>query len=326
MRHSVQRVLLFPVNGYVNRLQALASAAILADQLDARLQVCWPPFELVPGPASDTLGADFVANHVVTADQALGDHGVTIDGVPLYVSIDRPRGMVFLRGHDRGEQPLMGEVSALLQDDSQPATLVIVAGGSFYLDPLGRPEPLWREAFLSAKRDVYRSLPLVAAAENAAASAVAEHGADFIGLHLRYSDRAHQAPTERAIRRALADQSQATGLARVFVASDTPRARERWFEILRGMGLEPWAITHQAWDRREAGSAAPALADWRVLGRSRRLVYFAESSFAVEAAVASGTWAESTALAVSRPRALAYRGIVTARAALTYPSRHWTAR
>ena len=37
----VARVTVVPLSGYVNRLQAIASAALLADDLGAEWRVCW---------------------------------------------------------------------------------------------------------------------------------------------------------------------------------------------------------------------------------------------------------------------------------------------
>lgn len=43
MDHHLDRIVVVPRNGYVNRLQGWASAAILAAQLDASLHVLWEP-------------------------------------------------------------------------------------------------------------------------------------------------------------------------------------------------------------------------------------------------------------------------------------------
>ena len=322
MRHAIRRVLVFPVNGYVNRLQALASSAILARQFDAPLLVCWTPFTTVPGPATDTFSAEWCAQFAVNEAEI----GVTLDRVPLYVSHDRDRGIVSLRGHDRGEQALMGELGEALAGIHDPVDLVIVAGGSFDLADPDATEGTWSEGFLAAKRDFYRALPLHPGIESAASAAVASHPVGFIGLHLRYSDRSHQAPLPRSIQRALEMQAEQSGLSSVFIASDTDRAREHWTARVERMGLRPFDLSDSFASLAAITSAGPAMADWRVLSRSRRLVHFAESSYAVEACVAAGSWRESSALPTSSVRALAHRGWTLGRAGVTYPSRHWGSR
>ncbi len=324
---NVRRVFVFPVNGYINRLQAVASSALLAEHLGATLRVCWTPFTMVPGPVTDTVAPQWCESFCVSEEQVSDSLGVTLADIPLYVSHNAERGWVGLRGHDRGEQALMGELARTLDlaltQGAGPIDLVIVAGGSFDLSDATAPDGAWSDAFLRAKASFYRALPLHPAIESAAHAVAAEHPSGFLGLHLRYSDRAHQAPTPWAIRRAIEAQAAATGLSDVFVASDSPRAREQWSQRLSRMGLSPFDLSDHFADLATATSAGPALADWRLLSLSQRLVYFAESSYSVEASVASGSWAQSSALATSRPRALAQRGLTLARAALTYPSRHW---
>ena len=322
MRHAIRRVLVFPVNGYLNRLQALASSAILAQQLDAPLLVCWTPFRMVPGPASETFSSDWCQQFARTEAEI----GITLDQVPIYVTHDLNLGVVRLRGHNLGEQALMGVLGDTLAGIHEPVDLVIVAGGSFDLTDPDATDGTWSEDFLAAKRDFYRALPLHPGIESAASTAVASHPEGFIGLHLRYSDRSHQAPMPRSIQRALETQAEQSGVSSVFIASDTDRAREHWTARVKRMGLRPFDLSDSFASLAAATSAGPAMADWRVLGRSRRLVHFAESSYAVEACVAAGSWRESSALPTSSVRALAHRGWTLGRAGVTYPSRHWGGR
>ena len=319
MHHAIRRVLVFPVNGYVNRLQALASSAILAQQLDAPLLVCWTPFRMVPGPASDTFSSEWCQQFARTEAEI----GITLDQVPLYVTHDRDLGIVGLRGHDIGEQALMGPLGDTLAGIQGPVDLVIVAGGSFDLTNPGATEGTWSDDFLAEKRDFYRALPLHPVIESASEVAVASHPEGFIGLHLRYSDRSHQAPMPLSIQRALHKQAEQSGQSSVFIASDTDRAREQWTARVERMGLQPFDLADSFTSLAAVTSAGPAMADWRVLSRSRRLVHFAESSFAVEACVAAGAWRESSVLPTSSVRARAHRGWTLSKAGVTYPSRHW---
>lgn len=323
---AIRRVLVFPVNGYLNRLQAIASAALLARRFDATLQVCWPHFTNVPGPPSDTFAAGWCDEFTLTEDQVRSEFAVGLDDVPRYVTTSPDGTWVGLRGHDRGEQALMGELTAVLDSSAAPVDLVIVAGGSFDISDPTCVEGAWSESFLSAKRDFYRSLPLNSAIESAGATFSSAHPLGYLGLHLRYSDRAHQAPTPWAIKRALARLAADTGLTDVFIASDSPRARSEWSKRVEAMGLRPWDLSASFSELASATSAGPALGDWRILAGSTRLVFFAESSYSVEACVASGSWASSSALPTSRARAVGHRALSHLRAAVTYPARHLKGR
>jgi hypothetical protein len=183
--------------------------------------------------------------------------------------------------------------------------IAVVAGGSFSADDIASGAA--RTRFLERKRDFYRFLPLHPSIEAQVGAALAAQPEDYLGLHLRYTDRGHQAPLPRDIRAALRAAAEASGLSRVFVASDTPSQLLRWHEEVRALDLEPWSIEHAAVDREDPRSAHAALTDWQLLGRADRLVYFAESSYATEAAVSAGAWDTSIALAPHAGRAAAVR-------------------
>lgn len=317
----VERLLVYPRSGYTNRLQAIASAAILARQLGARFQICWEPEDVVPGDALETFTGAFCDEYVLNADQVRSDFDFRREDLPRYLNVDPARRLVVLAGHDRGEQVFMSELSAALTEPCSPTTLVIIAGGQFFLPPEGKAEQDWQAEFRELRRRFYKSLPLNAAIEGCVSNSLAGRE-PFLGLHLRYSDRAHQAPLEAEIRRALINIQDASGLTSVFIASDTAKARTRWVAECKTLGLQPWFIEQDAWDRSKTGSGHAALVDWRVLGHSQRLVYFSESTFAVEAAVAAGAYERSIPLAPNLRQGAAVKSRELIRAAVTYPKRH----
>ena len=300
------------MSGYINRLQALASSRILAEDLDADFSFCWIPFRYVPGAAQDTLSGAFCERYEVSPEWTVDHFGFDVDAVPRYVTPSVDGRWISLRGHDRGEQALIPELVTAIRAQGRVELIVAVAGGTFSLDAT----PAGTERFLERKRDFYRGLTLHEGIESSVRAALAEQPAPYFGLHLRYTDRSHQTPLPRDIRAALETTTAATGLSRVFVASDTALERDRWHREARAMGLEPWSIDHPALDREDPASAHAALIDWRLLGNAQRLVYFAESSYATEAAVAAGAWATSIAL---RPHA----GRAAALKAREYASAAW---
>lgn len=308
------RVLVIPVSGYINRLQAIASAALLAEDIGAELSICWIPDAVAPVPAERVLAESLCAGRLVDADEVRAMSGVDPQEVPRYLN---GRGdTITLAGHDRGEQAFMAELASMLTAQP-PEHLVIRAGGRYFLPLHGATETSFRQ-----RRHAFYRAPILATAIEVEADHQAAQHDPYIGLHLRYTDRAHQAPTSRAITRALRDVVERTGIRSVFIASDTAAARATWVERLQRKGLSPWIAAHESWDRAVAGSEFAAMVDWRLLTRAAGLVYFAESSFAVEAAVASLGHDHSVALAPSPLRSAAVRGFTLVRAAVTYPRRH----
>ncbi len=308
------RVVVIPVSGYINRLQAIASAALLASDIGAELAICWIPDSVVPVPAERVLSESLCRQHIVDSEQVRASTGLDPQAVPRY--LHRHGGTITLAGHDRGEQVFMPELAQMLAME-RPEQIVIQAGGHFFLPLAGADEV----SFRGRRHDFYGGPILDAAVEAEVVRQAAQHH-PYIGLHLRYTDRAHQAPTSRAITRALHDVVERTSTRSVFIASDTAAARTSWVERLERQGLAPWTAAHDSWDRSVAGSEFAAMVDWRLLTRAAGLVYFAESSFAVEAAVASTGHEHSVALAPSPWRYAAVRGSTLVRAAVTYPRRH----
>lgn len=317
----MHRILLFPLSGYINRLQAIASAAIMAQQIGAELSICWEPDEVIPVGADAVFSVDFCQRYVVTGTAANEIFGCTRDLVPKYLNHDAAGHRIFLAGNDLGEQHFMPELSQLLDGPGSPKTLVISAGGKFFLAPADQGEATWQGEFRELRRNFYRETAFAPEIESAAQAELAPRPA-FLGLHLRYTDRSHQTPLDGAIRQALQDLSARSGIADLFIAGDSAAARQRWTDQARDLGLKPWSVEHLVWDRASGGSQQAALVDWRLLTHAKAMVYFLESSFAVEAAVAGGTFEKSIALAKSPTRSAYVRGQRYLQAAVTYPKRH----
>lgn len=319
-------VVVFPQSGYANRLQAMASAAILAESINATWHVCWESQSVAPVPADQIFDPILVAEHFISAEEVRDRWGLVRSELPLYLSAIHGGRHIGVAGHDRGEQSLMPDLRELLATQT-PETIAIVAGGKFDLRGDATLTPDQARSFRSRRQEVYKRIRFSAAIEDAAEESVAHH-TPFVGLHLRYSDRSQEAPWRHRVWPALRTVLAGSGTDRVFVASDGARERERWLGSLTRKGLQPWTVVPKSVDRSDPLSAFGALIDWRVLTNSAAMVYFASSSFAEEAAVASEAFDRSVGLEASSTRAVLVRARTYARAAVTYPVRHgwWGAR
>lgn len=286
--HSVERVIVVPRNGYANRLQAWASASILADDLGAPCHVAWQP--QAAGPAEpDVLFASSALEHsFVRIDDVTAVLGTTHEDLPRYLTVLPDRQVVALAGHDRGEQVFMPQLHAALQHASRPTTLVIIAGGAFCLPGT--------RAFVDRRRDFYRSITWSPPIDEQVSTALLRRGR-YLGAHIRQTDRSRQAPTPRAIRAGLARLRGRTGITSLFIAADNEAALSNWIDEADRLGLQSWTAEHDDIDRATDPGAIAAMTDWRLLGGSEALVYTRESSFGAEAAVAAGAVDGSESLA-----------------------------
>lgn len=317
----VRDVIVVPLSGYANRFQAIASASIIADDLGARLAIDWVPDTAAPAPADVVFDPSFLTA-VRGANDKLDEGAVDLESIPLYVDVDEAARAITVRGHLLGEQHFMPHLRTLLEQHPAMERIVFVAGGKFTLAAGETLTDAEAASFRRRRTDFYRWLRLHPTVEAEAAQAAATH-APYIGLHLRYSDRNHQAPTRRQVRGALRQIRQRSQLTSLFIASDDAEQREYWMTESRELGFEPWAAPQSAFARSDPRSTQAALTDWRILGSSEAMVFFAESSFGEEAAVASGHYDDSIGLTASRARTSWVSWKELARAAITYPKRHW---
>jgi hypothetical protein len=214
---------------------------------------------------------------------------------PLYVTHRKSPGLptvVSIAGHDIGEQPLMDELFTTLCEQS-PHELVIFAGGRFSFKDGSHPVTWDSAEFRHRRAEWYEKLGFVPSIEGAVGTLMS---VPSIGLHLRYSDRSHQAPSRREIARAVTSVVDSTGISRIFVASDSPVERTRWLEKLHSMGLDPWHSSGELLAEMPYADSVAALLDWRILSKSSACIFFNESSYGYEAAVATGRFDSSLGL------------------------------
>jgi hypothetical protein len=319
-------VLLFPRSGYVNRLQALASAILLARQIGADLKVCWQVQDVSPVDPTLIFDPAFVTDTFVTESLTESKFGVRASEIPLYLHTAEGGSVITLAGHDLGEQYFMPEFLELLARHPAVQLIVIIAGGKFTLEGASALSERDDLHFRAQRAALYGEFPLHNLILDQAEK-MKSCQEPYLGLHLRYSDRSHQAPTRRTIRKSLESARQSEGMERIFIAGDSRIEVTRWIEVARELGYRPWSADVANLDRSDPLSAVGAILDWRLLGGAESVIFFAESSFGEEAAVATGNWSRCVGLRSSRFESLVVRFRRFTSALVTYPKRHgWLAK
>lgn len=313
MKHALDQLVIVPRNGYVNRLQAWASAVILGAQLDTPVSVVWEPERIAPAQALDLFSESAVRRTFWDVEQVTSVVGGAHQDLPRYLTLDPDRRIVVLAGHDRGEQAFMGELLSALAAPCEPTSLVVIAGGKFHLDT--------HEDFDRQRRVFYEAVPWRADIGDAVAAATHERS-PYVGLHVRGTDRSREAPPAHAVREALARLKE-LGPTSLFIAADTEDARLRWTDEALSLGFEPWSRASVNRDRTVVAEGVDAVIDWRVLGKAQAIVHAASSSFGAEAAVCTAQPSACIALTASPSRQRLRAAGDWATAAVTYPRRRW---
>lgn len=314
---AVDRVVLIPRNGYINRLQALVSAQILAERLGAQFGVAWEPQPAAPDSVRDVLDLGHWQNHLIEIVDVLPE-GMSVDSVP--VGLTHVSGSaLLLAGGMHGEQAFIPQLR--LELAKNPSEIIIVAGGKFWLDGSSVLSESQAREFRRHRLNKYSRMHLAPYLESHAQQFIADIPDEYVGLHLRYLDRNAQAPLRRTIQRAVARCRAEVGDV-LFLCGDDRNRLASWERHLANQG---WNVRVNRISDESAivDRPATALVDWRILSSASRVVFFSESSFGEEAAVASGHFDESVGLAPSRMRGHVLRATTHVRNAVTYPSRHW---
>lgn len=314
--HHLERIVIVPRNGYANRLQAWASAEILGAGLGVQVEVLWEPEPVAPATAGDLFSPELVVRSCISPEALTDILGAAHGDLPRYLTSLPDRRAVVLAGHDRGEQGFMPELLRRLSGEPPPTTVIIIAGGKFCIDDEAQSFDFLRHQF-------YRSIAWSADIAERVNLALANRS-EFLGLHVRGTDRSLEAPTPRAIRRALIALRDRTGINAVFISADSSRARVAWERTALHLGLAPWTSGSEDFDRSRVRAGQDALVDWIILGRAVASIYSESSSFGGEAAVASGSQAMSLPLRASLVVQHVRRARAFTASAVTYPRRRWT--
>ncbi len=310
--NRLTQVIVIPRNGYVNRLQAWASSAILAHDLGAELRVMWEPEAVAPALAQDLFAPLLIRDRFVSVETITGVVGGRHSDLPRYLTLDLDRDVVILAGHDRGEQVFMDPLLELLDGPQCPSTLLIIAGGKFALRSTAR--------FRARRGEFYRDITWHSEIDTRVHRLLQNRDA-YSGLHIRGTDRSRAAPTTRQVLNALRRLRDEGGSRSLFIAADTRQAREQWISVTQNVGFEPWTADHDVGDRRERASGLDATVDWLLLAASITSTYSQTSTFGEEAAVAGEYVDSAIPLRASRGVGVVRDTRTWARALVTYPQR-----
>lgn len=314
MDHALERIIVVPRNGYANRLQAWASSAILAAQLDVPLAVMWEPEAVAAAQPGDLFSASLIRRTFMPRTELDNYLGQPHEGLDRYLWVDPSRRLIVLAGHDKGEQVFMEALPAAMGDASAPSTLLVIAGGKFTLFP--------DEDFVQQRRIFYSRMAWSEAIDSGYAQARAEHSS-YLGAHIRGTDRSLEAPTRKTLNRGLEQLALQSSERSLFIAADSASAGANWCERSKAMGFQPWVRSNLQHDRSMAAAGVDALIDWRLLAAAEAIVFTQASSFGEEAAVATGHFGNCIPLAagpgIQRLRAARDTG----HSAVTYPARRF---
>ena len=300
----------------------MASAQILANQIDAELKVAWVPQVAAPAQEKIIFNLADIDRNFISEEECQKMCGFLPNEIPRYLKTSSAGSgvrVVTLAGYDLGEQYFMQELRSLINTQKGSQVIAISAGGRFSLETESRSSEWDSPTFQSDRFRWYSELKFHEKIESAIRGTASSE--PYLGLHLRYSDRSHQTPSRRDINQAVQKLACAANIRRIFIASDSATERERWSTKLKEHDFSVWWYDTTGGNRTQESGALGALIDWRLLTMSKSLVYFKESSYGYEAAVATNNFSGSLGLEANRIVSLSVRGKDFARNVMMAPKR-----
>ncbi len=202
---------------------------------------------------------------------------------------------IFLRGNRLGEQKFMRKIRKLLVSKQVYKQMTIIAGGQFELNRqlISRKN---NKRFQERRTDVYKEIEFTEEINSEAKRMMQELNQPYIALHLRGTDRAHQAIPDELLIQASIRQSKRMGIESLLVVGDSAERISKVAQLFRERSIAPQISPVHELARTTSSGAKMAILDWLLLKNAASIVASENSTFAVEASVAGGTHQESAFL------------------------------
>ena len=274
-------VLVVPVNGIGNRLRAIASGLLLANKLRRDFHVLWEPDDLLPGQWEEIFDSasqvSFISREAAVSNELLPAYDV-----PLYLNEDRR--FVTLRGFDRGESPFAKDFYNRLRQNGHKQA-VIVAGDSFH------PDAKTPDSALPLLRKSRRELQVKLCLSETVCQRAAEisPSESYLSLHLRGTDRAHDAAPTQEILDAATKLAAKFRLSSIFVSSDDAVLLSHAKNVLSEIPLKIFS-NPETRPRGTTGGTLDAFSDFLALRAGNAFVGNSRSTFSTEVSVSFKWW------------------------------------
>jgi hypothetical protein len=236
------KLILEPVNGLMNRFRSIASAKILSEFTNREFLLNWVPEYVCNVNISDLVEDGFF------------NIGYNVNRHSCY----------YHSGPEKGsEQPFVGE---MISTDRE--IVYLLAGGNFIPTGMGMME------FNNKKSDFYRSIPFVERIRNEYGDFFSKNN-DYIGIHLRYTDRIEYSPTIEYVESIISDNETS-----IFICSDD---RNVLNNLKSKFGDRILTYDTTSLNRASIDGSQQAIIEWLILANSKKIYYSAGSSYSYEA-------------------------------------------
>lgn len=240
----MRKLIVQPVNGLMNRFRCLASSKILAEYTDRKLMVNWKP--------------EFVCN--------VGLNDIVEDGFfETGYDVNRNDCYYHSGAEKLSEQPFIDDMINTTND-----VLYLLAGGNFI------PTGMSINVFNSKKSDFYRSIPFSDRIKSESGNFISNND-NYIGLHLRFTDRTKWAPDINYIESVISESE-----GKFYICSDDRYIIDK-LRLKFGDKILSYDITNL--NRGTSECNIQSMIEWLILANSKKIYYSLGSSYSYEACI-----------------------------------------
>ncbi len=272
----MREIIIMPVNGYVNRLQAIASCYDLSLFFTIPFKILWVEETVASASINSLFGSNFIKNYFIDFNYIISKYNYDIHNIPLFLNVNKDRKIITLVGHDKGEQFFMNELDKLVKNFAyKDFSIIIKAGGKFSV--------LNSHRFVENRKTFYRNIDF--AYDITQFVSQRKFKLPYLGLHLRTTDRSINSPTKKQMLNYLLRLRHELNINKVFLSSDNSLVSMQYSKEISSLGFDIIKANPNVLDRANPKAGKQALIDWILLSRSIASVYHKESSFSQEAAI-----------------------------------------
>jgi hypothetical protein len=287
------RIKLIPRNGLGNRLQAITSAIVLSQDLDAEVRILWSEESQLPLKAEQVFSSSTLSELFEECTEP--QISLLLSEIPEFLTTSEETGQIFLRGNRLGEQKFMKKISELIRLNANYKQITIVAGGQFELNR-NRKLVQRQLKFQERRQHVYEKLIFNEAINDYADSMLRSLTKPYIALHLRGTDRANQSISDHLLVRESIRIDKKINTGSFLIVGDSADRIAKVKRLFEAESISPQLSPVKELTRTSLTGSRMAIQDWILLKNAAVIVASSTSTFAVEAAVAGGIYEKSVFL------------------------------
>lgn len=283
-----------PQNGLANRLQAIASGKLLANELGMTLKVHWIVEKAMPINSSEIFDEQTLLEYFTSPEEG-SVYNKIVERSKYFVSLDA--NSIVIKGMRLGEQRLMNKLKNEIRIQKENLDVVVISGGKFLLNR----NRFFTDSstFRTLRKEIYDQIKFHKKILENVNALQKQLGKNYVAVHLRGTDRISETiKIKKFIKLLKLDFNNIN--EPIFICGDSYDRRMVLQDSLEKAGFNNIIVPEIDFSRSTVSGIQDAAADWLVLSKAKKIIFSEGTTFSYEAAVAGGVFSNSVILKQNR--------------------------